>query len=401
MPKFEYTAKNYKGETIKGVIDAPRYKEAVTILKNKNYFLIKMEVQRIPIEATISKYKRIKTSDLAIFCRQFATTLNAGIPVLESLEILHKQMENKRFSKIIIDIYEIIQKGYSLSEALAFHSNVFPPLLIHMIEMGEISGTLDTVMEKIAKHFEKENKLHKKLQSAITYPIIVSILAIVIVIFMLTFVMPIFIGIFDNMEAELPTITQILIFVSEGIQSYWYLFILITFILIFLLNRYIKSEQGRYNIDKIKLRVPILGKIQYKVAISRFTYTMSTLLSSGIDLLQALNIVQKVMNNKYITKKLKIVEEEVRKGLGLANSIKNSRIFPPIVCKMIQVREDTGSLESILEKTADFYDEEVEISIVKMTTMLEPLIIVILGMIIGFIVIAMILPMFEMYSIIK
>lgn len=399
MPKFEYIAKNYRGETMKGVIDASRYEEAVANLRNKNYFPIQIEAKGTPIQVNLSKRNKIKIKDLAVFCRQFATTLNAGIPVVDSLEILYKQTENKRFAKIITDLYEVIQKGYPLSEAMAAHSNAFPALLIHMIEMGELSGTLDTAIEKMAEYFENENKLNKKVQSAITYPIVVSILAIVIVIFMLIFVMPTFIGIFDSMEAELPMITQILLAISGGLQNYWYLLVLMILIMFLLINKYGKSQHGKYKIDKIKLKIPILGKVQHKIVISRFTRTMSTLLNSGIDLLQSLNVVQKVINNTYMNEKMKVVEERVRKGLGLAESIKDSGIFPPMVYQMIQVGEDTGSLDFILSKTADFYDEEVETSITKMTTMIEPLIIVVLGLVIGFIVIAMILPMFEMYSI--
>lgn len=399
MPKFEYIAKNYRGQTMKGVIDAPRYEEAVANLRKKHYFPIQIEVKRTLIQVDLLKHYKIKTRDLAVFCRQFATTLNAGIPVVDSLEILYKQTENKRFAKIITDLYEVIQKGYPLSEAMAVYPNVFPTLFIHMIEMGELSGTLDTVIEKMAEHFEKENKLNKKLQAAITYPIVVSILAVVIVIFMLTFVMPTFIGIFDGMGVELPIITQILLAISGGLQNYWYLFILMILIMFFLINKYGKSQQGKYKIDKMKLKIPILGKVEYKIVISRFTRTMSTLLNSGIHLLQALNVVQKVINNTYMNEKMKVVEERVRKGLGLAESIKGSGIFPPMVYQMIQIGEDTGSLDLILSKTADFYDEEVETSIAKMTTMIEPLIILILGLVIGFIVIAMILPMFEMYSV--
>lgn len=398
MPKFEYIAKNYRGETMKGVIDASRYEEAVANLRNKNYFPIQIEAKGTPIQVNLSKRNKIKIKDLAIFCRQFATTLNAGISVVDSLEILYKQTENKRFAKIITNLYEIIQKGYPLSEAMAAHSNAFPALLIHMIEMGELSGTLDAVVEKMAEHFENENKLNKKLQSAITYPIVVSILAVVIVIFMLIFVMPTFIGIFDSMGTELPMITQILLSISRGLQNYWYLFVLMILIMFFLIDKYGKSQQGKYKIDKMKLKIPILGRVQHKIVISRFTRTMSTLLNSGIDLLQALNIVQKVINNTYMNEKMKIVEEGVRKGLGLAEPIKDSGIFPPMVYQMIRVGEDTGSLDFILSKTADFYDEEIRTSMTKMTTMIEPLIIVVLGLIIGFIVIAMILPMFEMYS---
>lgn len=399
MPKFTYIAKDYKGQTIKGVVEADRYEDAITMLRNKNHYLIEVEAQGIALDINLSNHKRIKTKDLAVFCRQFATTLHAGIPVLDSLEILYEQTENKRFAETITDVYEMIQKGYSLSEAMSTHSQAFPLLLVHMVETGEISGTLNKMMESMAMYFEKENKLNKKLQSAITYPIIVSILSVAIVIFMLTFVMPIFTGMFDSMGTELPLITKVLMIISEGFKQYWYMFLGMTLLIVLFLYKYSKSRKGKYNFDRLRLRIPIFGKVQQKIIISRFTRTMSTLLKSGIDLLQALEVVQKVIDNGYINEKMKEVEEGVRKGFGLAGPMKNTRIFPAMVYQMIKIGEDTGSLDFVLSKTADFYDEEVETAMNQMTTMVEPLIIVFLGGVVGFIVVAMILPIFEMYSI--
>lgn len=399
MPRFTYTVKDYKGQTIKGVMEAHQYEDVITILRNKNYYPIEIESQGIVLDINPSNHRRIKIKDLAVFCRQFATTLHAGIPVMDSLGILHEQTENKRFARTIADVYEMIQKGYSLSEAMTTHSQIFPSLLIHMVETGEISGTLDIVMESMALHFEKENKLNKKLQASITYPVVVSLLAVAIVIFMLTFVMPVFIGMFDNMGAELPLITKILITISESLKKYWYVFIVITLLIMFFFHRYSKSQNGKYNLDRLRLRLPIFGKVQQKIIICRFTRTMSTLLNSGIDLLQALEVVQKVMNNDYINEKMKEVEEGVSRGLGLAGPMRNTKVFPAMVYQMIKVGEDTGSLDFVLSKIADFYDEEVKTAMSQITTMIEPLIIVVLGGIVGFIVIAMILPMFQIYSV--
>lgn len=269
-----------------------------------------------------------------------------------------------------------------------------------MVETGEISGTLDYAMERMAEHFEKENRMTQKLKAAMTYPIIVSIVAVLVVIFLLTFVMPTFIGMFDSMGADLPLITKVLMGISNGLQKFWYLFLLAIILIIYIFDKYSKTKQGKYNLDRLKLTIPIFGKVQKKVIVSRFTRTMSTLLNSGIDLLQALDSVQRVIDNDYVNEKMKIVEEGARKGLGLSEPIMNSGIFPPMVYQMIKVGEDTGSLDFVLEKTSDFYDEEVETAISQLTTMIEPLIIVVLGGVVAFIVAAMILPMFDIYNII-
>ena len=398
MARFSYIAKNNKGKTIKGIIEASSHSDIVAILKGRNYYPI--EIKPIGQALDLTKYKKIKVKDLAVFCRQFATTLRSGIPVVDSLEILHKQTENKKFAQVIGDVYEIIQKGHSLSEAMGAHPNVFPMLLINMVETGEISGTLDSIMERMAVHFEKENRINQKLKSSMTYPIVVSIVAVLVVIFLLTFVMPTFIGMFDSMGAELPLLTRILMGISYGLRKFWYIYLLVVVLIIYGFNKYYKTPSGKYKIDKLKLGVPIFGKVQKKVVVSRFTRTLSTLLNSGIDLLQALDAVQRVINNDFVNEKMRVVEEEARKGLGLSQPIMRTGIFPPMVHQMVKVGEDTGSLDSILEKTADFYDEEVETALSQMTTMIEPLIIVVLGGMVGFIVAAMILPMFDMYNII-
>ncbi len=400
MPKFVYIAKNDRGRTTKGILEVPKQEDVVAILKGRNYYPIKIKPHRAMVELDFSKYKRIKVKDLAIFCRQFATTLRSGIPVVDSLEILHRQTENKKFAEIIAEVYEVIQKGHPLSEAMAAHPKVFPMILTHMVESGEISGTLDTVMERMAIHFEKENRINQKLKSAMTYPIVVSIVAILVVMFLLTFVMPTFVGMFDSMGGELPFVTRLLMGISSALKRFWYLFLVMFIILGYMYDRYRRTPEGKYRIDKFKLRIPIFGKVQKKVLVSRFTRTMSSLLNSGIDLLQALEVVQRVMDNSYINERMELVEEGARKGLGLAEPIMNAGIFPPMVYQMIKVGEDTGSLDFVLEKTSDFYDEEVETAISQMTTMIEPLIIVVLGGVVGFIVAAMILPMFDMYNMI-
>lgn len=398
IPKFEYVAKDNRGKTNEGVLEAATLKDAAFILRNNSFYPIEITPQNINKSKELFARKEIKTRDLAIFCRQFATTLKSGIPVVDSLDIIHKQIENKKLAKIIAEVYEYIQKGYPVSEALADHPKAFPPLLVNMVETGEISGTLDVVMERMAIHYEKENKTHQKIQAAITYPIVVFVVAILVVVFLLTFVMPTFVGMFDNMGAELPLATRVLMFISSGLSRFWYIFGLLILFSQYILHKYMKTPQGKYNIDKLLLKIPIWGKVQNKVIVSRFTRTMSVLLSSGVDLLQALDIVKRVIDNEFIHKKICDIEEGVSRGISLAELIRNTHIFPPMVYQMIKVGEDSGSLDFVLEKTANFYDDEVETAISQMTTMIEPIIIVFLGGIVGFMVLAMLLPMFDMYS---
>ena len=343
-------------------------------------------------------FSRIKTKDIAIFCRQFYTMLNAGVTIMSCLDILRQQTENKKLKHIIGKIYEEVQKGLTFSEALKNHKNVFPELLINMVEAGEVSGNLDTIMDRMANHYEKEFKINNKIKSAMVYPIILSVVSIGVVIFLITFVMPTFMEMFEGGDTPLPAPTRILLSFSDILQQYWYLFIGGIILVAVGINQVLKVEKGRLLVDKIQLKFPIIKGITEKTITSRFTRTLSTLSASGVSLLQSLEIVANVVGNKVVGDGLNTAKEEIRKGVSLSDTIKGIGVFPLMVTSMIEVGEESGSLDEILEKTAAFYDDELEAALQKLTTMVEPLMIVAMALIIGFIVISMVLPMFDMFG---
>ena len=399
MTNYKYRAVSENGQIIEGYYEAQSETEVLSMLKNNSYFPMNVEEElATDIKDTELFSKKITKKDLAIFCRQFYTMLNAGIGVVQVLDILEKQTENKTFKKNIGVVYEDVQKGMSLSEAMGRHEKVFPSLLINMVEAGEVSGNLDSIMERMAVHFEKEYNIENKVRGALIYPIVLSIVSIAVVVFLLTGVMPTFISMFEDSGTILPGPTIALLAISNWLTEYWYLFIGIILILILCIKALGKSEGGRRFFDNLKIKLPGIKNMNIKIITSRFTRTLSTLLSSGIPLLQALDVVSRVVENKVVEDKLQLSQEDIRKGVPMSKTIKEMGIFPPMVDSMIKIGEESGALDDILYKTADFYDEEVEASMQKMTTLLEPILIVFMAIIIGFIVISIAMPMFDMVN---
>ncbi|NLW22377.1 MAG: type II secretion system F family protein [Tissierellia bacterium] len=396
MAIYKYKAISERGQVLEGYQEAQSEAEVITILKSNNYYPIVIEEDRGSHlrEELISK--RITKKDLAVFCRQFYTMLNAGISIINSLDILERQTENRTIKRAISIVLEDVQKGFTLSEGMKKHGKVFPPLLVNMVEAGEVSGNLDVLMERMAIHYEKENKIENKIKNALIYPVVLSIVALGVVIFLLTVVMPTFISMFQTSGLILPTPTRILLTISDWLTLYWYIFIGIILLFIVALTFIGKTENGRLFYDTLKIRIPGIRNMNIKIITSRFTRTLSTLLSSGIPLLQALDVVGRVVGNKLVENQIKKAGEDIKKGVPMSRTIKDMNLFPPMVDSMIRIGEESGALDDILYKTADFYDEEVEASMEKITTMLEPVLIVIMALVIGFIVIAMALPMFDM-----
>ncbi|MCT4565297.1 MAG: type II secretion system F family protein [Maledivibacter sp.] len=398
MPEYRYEAINKTGEKEKGSYEAENKDYVLNMLKGKELFPVKVEEVVKAREIGIKIFNKVKVKDIAIFCRQFHVMLNAGVSIIKCLDILRYQTDNKRLKLVLSVVYEEVQKGLTFSEALKSHGDVFPPLLIHMVEAGEVSGTLDIIMERMSVHYEKENKIQNKVKGAMIYPIILSIVSILVVVFLLTFVMPTFVGMFTESGVLLPMPTRILLVLSNGIKSHWYFILLVVITAIYGMKKYIATDSGSLVIDHIKMKVPIVKGTTQKIITSRFTRTMSTLLVSGIPLIQAIEIVSKIVQNRIVEKGLLDVKEDIRKGIDLATPVERIGFFPPMVTSMIRIGEESGSLDEILDKTANFYDEEVEVALHKMVTMLEPLMIVFMAVIIGGIVIAMVLPMFEMVN---
>jgi len=396
--KYNYTAITKNGFKVSGSVESNSENDVLRMIKNNGYLPVSID-RDVEAEAGIEIFaKKVKKKDLAVFCRQFYTMLDAGLNIVNSLDILSVQTENKTLRKAITDVAEDVQKGVTLSEAMRIHEKVFPSILINMVEAGEVSGNLDTILERMAVHFEKENKTENKVRSSMVYPIVLMVVSIAVVIFMLIFILPTFVGMFEGSDTPLPLPTRILIGLSDFLKSYWYIFIGVVALIVFGISSYINSESGRRFFDSIKLKLPIVKGTTVKIVTSRFTRTLSTLMSSGIPLLRSMEVVSKVVNNKVVEEKLISGIEDIRRGVPLSRMIRDVEIFPPMVDSMVKIGEESGALDDILLKTADFYDEEVDVALTKLTSMLEPLMIVFMALIIGFIVIAMYLPMFEVVN---
>ncbi|SCK00870.1 Cholera toxin secretion protein epsF [uncultured Clostridium sp.] len=398
MAKFKYRAMSGNGKKIEGNHVANSRDEVIQMITSNGYYPLMIEevVESTNIELGFGE--KVTTKDIAIFCRQLYTMIDAGVSINRSLNIMANQLTNKKLRKVTSQIEEDVKKGEMLSAAIKKHNDVFPQLLISMVESGEISGNLDTMMLRMSTHFEKENKLNNKIKAAMTYPIVLGIVAICAVMFIMTFVMPTFIEMFESEGVVLPLSTQILINLSSILQEN-ILFIIIIFICLFVVFKfYSRTEHGIYTISKLKLHLPIIGELNKKIIVSRFTRTLSTLIASGVSLVHSLPVVAGVLGNKIAEDAINKVREEVTKGEWLSEPIKEAGIFPEMLSSMINIGEETGQLDEILNKTADFYDDEVEQAIQTTTALIEPLLIVVMGIVIGFIVISIMLPMFDMYT---
>jgi type IV pilus assembly protein PilC len=313
------------------------------------------------------------------------------------LDIVQQQTQKKKFRTVIADIYEQLQKGYTFSEALKQNADTFPSIMINMVESGEISGNLDIIMERLSAHFEKEFKIENKIKSAMAYPAVLAVVTFAVVIFLLTSVMPTFVSMFEASGVELPGPTLAMLAISDFIKYRWYVVITVLILSGIIISRALKEPRIKNKFDKIKIKnIPVFKDINTKVVSSRFTRTMSTLIGSGVELLTALEVTSRVTGNKYVEEILQKVADDVKKGVGMSEPLRHYNIFPLMIPSMIKIGEDSGALEDILDKTANFYDEELEAAIQKMTSLIEPLMIVFMAVVVGFIVIAMMMPMFDM-----
>jgi type IV pilus assembly protein PilC len=402
MPSFKYVAKDRDGKTISGSMDAADRSKVIDTLRKKDLIIVSVAdaTQSSVFSMSFGTKKKIKIDDLVIFSRQLATMVDAGIPLVGALDILSEQMDNRTFGELIAKVRNDVETGSSLSEAFAKHKTVFSSLFINMVKAGESSGTLDEILERVAEYFEKTSNLQRKVKSAMIYPAVVSFMAVAITALLLIKVVPVFKNMFASFGGQLPGPTQVLINVSDGLKKY-FLFVMGGFVAIgFVLNRYFATPQGRFQLDAILLKMPVFGVLINKVAVSKFTRTLSTLIRSGVPILAALDIVGKTAGNRVIEKAVENVRNNVREGENIAEPLAKSKLFPPMVVRMVSVGEQSGELEKMLSKIADFYDEQVDASVSGLTSMIEPLIIAFLGLVIGTIVICMFLPIFKVTSIV-
>ncbi|MDD5167066.1 MAG: type II secretion system F family protein [Candidatus Omnitrophica bacterium] len=400
MISYKYTAKDKKGQTVFGIIEANTEADVAESLHKKDLIVISVEEEKNK-STKKTNFGKVKLDDLVIFSRQLATMIDAGIPLVQSLGILGEQIENKALKNVVITVRQDIEAGVSFCDALAKHPNVFSELFINMARAGEASGMLDEVLDRLASYLEKAATLNRKIRSSLVYPAVVVTMAILITTVLLVKVVPTFKGIFEMLGGRLPLPTLILIAISEITRKFFLLVVAGLVVGGFLFKKYINTKKGRYSYDDAKLRFPILGPLFCKVALAKFSRTLSTLVKSGVPILNALDIVANTAGNKVVEEIVLNCRTAVRNGEPISQPLSKSKVFPPMVSRMIGVGEKTGQLEKMLTKIADFYDEQVDAAVSGLTSMIEPLVIAFLGVVIGGIVISLFLPIFKLTELIS
>lgn len=393
MATFKYIAMDSSGKKVKGTDTAEDRNILIQQLRSKGFMIL--EIQEDTAKNLQNPFEKIKIKDLAVFCRQFHTLISAGSTIIGSLDVLRMQTEKKKFKEIIHTIYEDVQKGLVFSEALKRHPNCFSDLMVSMVEAGEYSGNLDIIMERMAQYYEKEYKLKNKIGGAMVYPIVLTFMATSVVSFLMVFIMPTFVELFTSSGVKLPLVTRILLSISTFLKSYWYIVIGGVALFAYGLSKYLKQGEGLIAFDKLKITAPIIGSLNKKIITARFARTMSILLGSGASVINSIEIVSNVLGNSIVKEKLMHAREDMRKGMTISNSISTMNFFTPMVISMVRIGEESGELDLILDKTANFFDDEVETALHKMIVMIEPLLIVVMGGMVGFIVMAMMLPLFD------
>jgi type IV pilus assembly protein PilC len=343
----------------------------------------------------------VKPKEVAVFTRQFATMIDAGLPIVQCLSILGEQTSNKTFRGTLQTIRKDVEGGTTLAEALKKHPKIFDALYVNMVEAGEMGGALNTILNRIALFIEKANKLKKKVKGAMIYPSSIIAVAIIVVSILMIFVIPVFAELYGSMGKALPAPTQIAINISNFFVAYWYMIFGGMIGIAAAISMYYKTAQGRMNIDRILLRMPIIGDLLRKVAVARFSQNMAILLSSGVPILDGLAITARTAGNKVIEKAIMDSRVSISQGRNIADPLKESKVFPPMVCQMVAVGESTGGLDAMLKKVAELYEDEVDDAVANLTAMMEPMIMVVLGVILGGLVIAMYLPIFQMGSLVS
>lgn len=399
MPGFSYVAVDKRGKEKRGSLEAETRERALEQLKAEGLIPVSVREQgALNKEIDFSIGKKVKPRDLSVFCRQFVSITQAGVPMKEALQMLSEQTENKWLKRAISEVLLNVEKGNTLADSMRSQPDIFPPMLVNMVEAGEQSGSLEMAFSRMAVHFEKEEKLKATIKKATIYPIILVIAAIGVIAVMLLFVIPIFIDMFADLDIEMPVITMFVMNSSKWMTSHWYVVLGIIVGVVAAYKLIYRTTQGRLTIDRIKMKMPLFGKLTVKTACSQFARTMSTLLMSGISTIDALETTSKIVNNIHYTNAMLKAREEVMKGVPLSEPLEASGIFPPMVYHMTGIGEETGNVEEMLEKMADYYDEEVEMTTQSVLAAMEPIIILFMALIIGTLVIAVISPIASMYN---
>jgi type IV pilus assembly protein PilC len=399
---FKYNVRDKTGKVVSGRLEGESREAVATKLRQMGYIVLDLNEDRLAQLNKIQFGTSVKLKDVTIFARQFATMINAGLSLTKCLSILGAQSESKELRDIISQLGKDVESGQSLSEAMARHPKVFPPIFINMVRAGETGGVLDEVLLRVADHFESDAALKGRIKSAMTYPAVMSAMIGLIVVAMMIFVVPTFQKMFSDMGGELPLPTQILVAISEGARGWPGLITLFVMVGIGIAYKlWVATESGRYIWDGFVLRAPVMGNIVRKGAVARFCRTFGTLVSAGVPILSALDIVGDTAGNEVVAREVAKVRAAIKEGETIAKPMAESKVFPSMVVQMIGVGEETGALDSMLNKVADFYEEEVRVAVDSLTSVLESLVMGIMGIVVGGIVIALYMPMFQVITLVK
>jgi general secretion pathway protein F len=408
MPVYEYTALDIKGKTISGIIDADSSRAARQKLRASKIFPVSIKEVHDTSEIKASRsfsfrdsFSRVRPYEVSMMTKQLATLLGAGLPLVSAMGALISQIRSQAFKKMLAKIKDSIVEGNSFAQSLSLFPGTFSSLYVNMVKAGESSGALDIVLERLADITEKQEALKNRIRAAMAYPILMGFIGMLVLFLLLTFIVPNITSIFSDMNQTLPLPTLILIKISGIFKNFWWMILIVLAVILFALNRFRKTAKGGYFFDKTTLILPRVGLLAKKIAVARFSRTLASLLENGVPMLSALEIVKNIVNNALISDAIEEASKEVGKGQGLGTALAGSKIFPDLTIQMIMVGEQSGKLEAMLDKVADVFENEVENNIMSMTSLLEPVMILIMAVIVGFIVLSICLPIFEMSTLVR
>src|SRR3954468_20824535 len=403
MAAFAYDAINAQGLEMSGVIHAPDLSAAREQLQTRGLLPHSLAERTAAGErGPASAFKKVKPKALQVFARQFATMIGAGVSVVQALVTLEEQTDDKYLREVVADVRSDVEGGVILSTALARHPKVFNRLFVAMVEAGESSGTLDTVLDRVAVQIEKETQIKRRVKGAMVYPAVVITFAFLVLTFMLLFIIPVFVSVFDQLNGQLPMPTQIVMHMSNALRHWWFVIFPMIGASIFAFRRLKRTPRGRQAWDRFRLRIPMrIGDVVHKIALARFSRTLSTLISSGVDIVRALEITGATSGNWVVGRSVEEIKPRVHEGVPISVPLQEDPVFPPMVGAMVKIGEETGELDGMLGKVADFYEDEVDSSIQSLTSIIEPVLMIFVGLMVGTIVIAMYMPMFKMLTLIK
>ena len=402
MPKYVWEGKTRAGGNLSGELEAPNEAFVLAQLRRQQIVPVKVKPKAKDLGFKLPGFRaKVSQKELAIFTRQFATMIDAGLPLVQCLDILGMQQENQAFKSVILKVKEDVESGSTFADALTKHPKVFDELFVNLVAAGEVGGILDTILARLAAHIEKAMKLAKKIKGAMVYPSTIVAVAIIVTVVLLLYVIPIFGKMFQDFGQALPAPTQFVLGLSDFTRKYFLLVIVVTVALVAALRWYRNRESGRRNIDALLLKLPILGSLLQRISVARFSRTLGTMVSSGVPILEGMDIVAKSAGNKVIEEAIVKARMSISEGKTIADPLAEAKVFPVMVTQMVAVGEATGALDTMLNKIADFYDDEVDAAVEALTALLEPMLMIFLGVVIGGLVVAMYLPIFKLVTIMK